>query len=192
MVGCNDVLIGIYDSFKKNTKYISPMNLNATVRLFRDLGQEKRADELIEYYITVRKDEKELFDLDEYSFASDINDKKIIDEFNKLNDNQKEHKTIKEVLTAIAGKNSWGGDDVDVLANASSDDYYKLFKEEKGRHLGSWVNTCLKFGRFSNASEKDKMIEANVTSALLKIASESKINARRVAKFGVKIDEKTE
>lgn len=184
----DDVLNGIYDSFKKNTKYITPMNLNGTVRLFRDLGEDKRADELIEHYVTVRRDEKALFDLDEYSFASDIDDKKIIDEFNKLNNKQKEHKTIKEVLTAIAGKNSWGGDDVDVLAIASSDEYYKLFKEEKGRHLGLWVNTCLKFGRFSNASEKDKKIEANVTSALLKIAAESKINAHRVAKFGIKID----
>ena len=184
----DDVLNGIYDSFKKNTKYITPMNLNGTVRLFRDLGENKRADELIEHYITVRKDEKALFDLDEYSFAGDIDDKKIIDEFNKLNDSQKDHKTIKDVLAAIAGKNSWGGDDVDVLANASADDYYKLFKEEKGRHLGSWVNTCLKFGRFTNASEKDKKIEANVTSALLKIAGESKINARRVAKFGIKVE----
>lgn len=187
----DDVLKGIYDSFKKNTKYITPLNLNGTVRLFRDLGKDKEADELIDHYITARKDEKSLFDLYEYSFSSDITDKKIIDEFNKINDSYKERKTIKDVLSAIAGKNSWGGDDVDVLANASADDYYKLFKEEKGRHLGSWVNTCLKFGRFTNASEKDKQIEKNVTTALLKLAGESNINARRVAKFGIKIETKS-
>jgi len=185
-----DVANGIYDSFKKNTKYITPMNLNGSVRLFRDLGRDKQADELIEHYVNIRKNEKKLFDLDEYAFSSDIDDKKIIEKFSKLNAESKEHKTVKEVLTAIAGKNSWGGDDVDVLANATSDEYYNLFKEEKGRHLSKWVNTCLKFGRFSNATDKDKKIEKNVTDALIKIAGESNINARRVAKFGIKTDDK--
>ena len=166
------------------------MNLNGTVRLFRDLGRDKQADEIIEHYVNTRKNEKNLFDLDEYAFASDIDDKRIIEEFSKLNDESKAHKTVKEVLAAIAGKSSWGGDDVDVLANATSDEYYKLFKAEKGRHLSKWVNTCLKFGRFTNATDKDKKIENNVTDALIKIAGESNINARRVAKFGIKIDNK--
>lgn len=186
----DDVVTGIYNSFKKNTKYITPMNLNGSVRLFRDLGRDKQADELIEHYINTRKEEKKLFDLDEYAFAGDIDDKKIIEDFTKLNGESKEHKTVKEVLSAIAGKNSWGGDDVDVLANTTSDEYYKLFKEENGRHLSKWVNTCLKFGRFTNATDKDKKIEKSVTDALIKIAGESSINARRVAKYGIKINDK--
>lgn len=183
----DDVVQGIYNSFKKNTKFITPMNLNGSVRLFRDLGRDKQADEIIEHYINTRKDEIKLFDLDDYSFASEIDDKKIIYEFSKLNIQHKKQKTIKEVLTAIAGKNSWGGNDTDVLEKTTADEYYELFKSEKGRHLGSWVNTCLKFGRFTNSTDKDKKIAQNVTEALLKIAGESKINARRVAKFGIKI-----
>lgn len=182
-----DVVKKIYDSFKKNTKFITPMNLNGAVKLLRDLGRDKQADELIAHYIETRKDERKLFDLDEYAFASDIDDKKIVEEFSKLREQSKTHKTIKEVLGAIAGKNSWGGSDVDVLANASADEYYFLFKNEKGRHLGSWVNTCLKFGRFTNATDRDKRIAGKATEALLKIANESKINTRRVAKFGIKV-----
>lgn len=182
-----DVVKGIYDNFKKNTKFITPMNLNGAVRLFRDLGRDKQADELIGHYIETRKDEQKLFDLDEYAFSGDIDDKKIVAGFSKIKAQSKKHKTIKEVLGAIAGKNSWGGGDVEVLANASVEEYYDLFKNEKGRHLGIWVNTCLKFGRFSNPSDKDKQIAEKTTKALLKIASESKINTRRVAKFGIKV-----
>jgi hypothetical protein len=184
-----EVVDGIYKSFKKNTKYITPMNLNVTVRLFRDLGRDKQADELINHYIELRKDEKKLFDLDEYAFASDINDKRVIEEFSKLKDQSKAHKTVKEVLSVISGKDSWGGDSADVLANATVDEYYELFKSEKGRHLGSWVNACLKFGRFANASERDKKIAEKATEALLRISKENKINARRVAKFGIKSDD---
>jgi len=182
----DEVIQGIYDSFKKNTKYITPLNLNGTVSLFKDLGKDDLANELIEHYTTTRKDEKQLFDLYEYSFSSDITDTKIIDEFNKLHEESKKHKTIKEVLEAISGESGWGGDDADTLAKASVDDYYELFKNEKGRHLSKWVNTCLKFGRFTNASDRDKEIASKATEALQKIASESKINARRVAKFGIK------
>ncbi|BCO31061.1 hypothetical protein TspCOW1_11640 [Thiohalobacter sp. COW1] len=184
-----EVIDAIYKSFKKNTKYITPINLNGTVRLFRDLGRSKQADELINHYIEVRKDEKKLFDLDGYAFESEIDDKKIIDEFSKLKDQYKEHKTVKEVLSSISGKDSWGGNDADVLANATVDEFYDLFKNEKGRHLGSWINTCLKFGRFTNASDRDKKIAENATEALLRIAKESKINARRVAKFGINTDD---
>lgn len=183
-----EVIDSIYNSFKTNTKYITPMNVNGAVRLFRDLGRDKQADELIDHYIELRKDEKKLFDLDEYVFASDIDDKRIIEEFSKLKDQSIEYKTVKEALSAISGKDSWGGDDADVLANATIDEYYDLFKNEKGRHLGKWVNACLKFGRFTNASDRDKKIAEKATEALLRIAKESKINARRVAKFGIKTD----
>lgn len=185
-----EVLQGIYDSFKKNTKYITPLNLNGAVRLFRDLNRNEQADEMIEHYIKVRKDEKKLFDLEEYAFAGDLDDRVIIDRFRAINEKARERKTLKEVLKAIAGKNSWGGDDAEVLANATVDEYFNLFKSEQGRHLGAWVNACLKFGRFTNASERDKQIAGKATEALQRIAQESPLNARRVSKFGIKIDDK--
>jgi len=183
-----EVLQGIYDSFKKNTKYITPMNLNGTVKLFRDLDRSDQANELIDHYIETRKDEKKLFDLDNYTFAGDIDDKIIIAKFHEIKNETKDHKTIKEVLEAIAGKGSWGSNDVNVLGSATVNDYFSLFKSEQGRKLGLWVNACLKFGRFTNPSEQYKQIASKAIDALLRIAGESKINARRVAKFGIKID----
>lgn len=183
-----EVIQGIYESFKKNTKYINPLNLNGTVRLLRDLNRDEQADELIEHYIKTRKDEKKLFDLEEYPFAGDIDDKAIVERFRKIKEETREHKSLKEVLEAIAGKDSWGGNDAEVLANASVDEYFNLFKSEQGRHLGKWINACLKFGRFNNASERDKQIAGKATEALQRIGRESELNARRVAKFGVKVE----
>lgn len=182
-----EVLHGIYESFMKNTKHITPLNLNGTVRLFRDLNRNEQADEMIEHYIKVRKDESVLFNLERYAFGADINDKTIVDRFRKINKETRKRKTLQEVLEAIAGRDSWGGEDVKVMANATVDEYFDLFKSVRGRHLSSWVNTCLKFGRFTNASEQDKLIAAKATEALERIAKESDLNALRVAKFGIKI-----
>jgi hypothetical protein len=93
------------------------------------------------------------------------------------------------VLDRIAGKNGWNGQsDEVILANTSVDEYYELFKSEVGRHLSSFVTTCLKFGQFGNANDLQKEIATRATEALRKIASESEINKRRVKKFGVDLD----
>ncbi|MCB1700576.1 MAG: hypothetical protein KDI14_07020, partial [Halioglobus sp.] len=191
-VNDDEVLNELYNSFMANTRHISPLNLDGVVRLFRELGRDKQADEMIEHYIRVRKDEKKLFNLDDYAFSGDISDDKLVERFRAVNIEISEPMTTKDVLEKISGKNSWGGRDTEVLAATTPDQYYELFKSESGPHLDEWVNTCLKFGRFSNASEEGKKIEQNATEALARIANESPLNARRVAKFGIKIETEVE
>jgi hypothetical protein len=183
-----DLLVdSIRQSILKHAQYISPSGLNASVRLLRDLDRNELADELVDHYVAVRKDEKQLFDLSNYPFREDISDAKINAEFQKISNEVKKTITLKEVLEKIAGKNGWGGEDERVLAGATPDEYYELFKNEKGEHLSIYIDKCLQFGRFVNAPETGKTIAANATTALERIGRESCLNARRVSKFGVKI-----
>ncbi len=183
-----EVINGLYESFKENCKYITPTNLNGTVSLFRELGEEEKASEIIDIYIDKRKDETELFNMEENNFFGDIRDQEIIDKFNAVYSQSVTTENAKQVLDRIAGKNGWNQSDEVVLANTSVDDYYTLFKTETGRHLSSFVTTCLKFGQFGNASDQQKEIANKATEALQKIAAESEINKRRVKKFGISIE----
>ena len=183
----DEVIQGIYQSFKDNCKYITPTDLNATVSLFRELGENKKTSELINLYIEKRKSETELFNMQENNLFGYIKDQEIINRFNDIYKNSVKTETAKEVLDRIAGKNAWNQSDEVVLANTLVDEYYKLFKSETGQHLSSFVTTCLMFGQSSDASDQQKEITKRVTEALKKIASESKINRRRVKRFGVDI-----
>lgn len=183
----DEVVNGLFESFKKNCKHITPLNLNGTVSLFRELGEDKKASEIIDMYIEKRKDETELFNLKENNFFGDIKDEEIIDKFNKEYNKSVTTESPKEVLEKIAGKNGWGQNDEVVLANTTIDEYYDLFKSEKGKHLSSFINTCLKFGRFGNATDQQKEIANRATEALKRIAAENEINKRRVKKFGIDI-----
>jgi len=178
----------LYKSFEINAKYISKVNLNGTVRLFRDLDENDLATKVIDLYIEAHNDNPAVFNLNGYSFSSDITDDEIRDRFEKLADEVKEERTIRDVLSKIAGKDGWGGDDEKILANASSDEFFEVFKSEEGNHLGSYVEVCLRFGNSSNASGQQKKIADNAINALRKIAKESPLNARRVQKFGVTLD----
>lgn len=185
----DEVINGLYESFKENCKYITPTNLNGTVSLFRELGENDKASEIIDIYIENRKDETELFNMEENNFFGDIRDQEVIDKFNDTYNQSVTTETAKQVLDRIAGKNGWNQSDEVVLANTSVDDYYNLFKTETGRHLSSFVTTCLKFGQFGNASVQQKEIASRATEALRRIASESEINRRRVKKFGVNLED---
>lgn len=185
----NKVVSTLYKSFKVNVKYIAPVNLNGTVRLFRELGEDEKADELINLYIKVRADEPELFNLSDYSFAGDISDQKVWDAFEKAYEGTAVRESPKEVLMRLASSNGWNNKDEVVLAETTADEYYELFKSESGGHLSDIVNTCLKFGQFSNASERQRQIAGNAKEALVRIGRESAINALRVRKFGVKVED---
>ena len=181
----DEVINGIYESFKVNCKYITPTNLNGTVSLFRELGENDKASEIIGIYIENRKDETVLFNMAENDFFGDIRDQEVIDRFNEIYNKSITTENAKQVLYRIKGNNGWGPSDEVVLANTSVDEYYDLFKSETGRDLSSLVTTCLKFG---NSSEQQKEIVNRTTQALKKIASESEINKRRVKKFGVNVE----
>src|SRR5262249_8235100 len=60
------VLDTIYESFMRNTLYISPLNLNGTVGLFKELGRREQASKMIWHYVKMRGDDRKIFDLDEY------------------------------------------------------------------------------------------------------------------------------
>lgn len=184
----DEVINGLYDSFKRNCKYITPLNLNGTVTLFRELGEDDKASEIIDLYIENRKDDIETFNMEEANVFGDINDQELISKFNNLYNQKIITKTARQVLEDIADKNGWSKSDETVLAETSIDEYYNIFKTETGHHLSSFVTTCLRFGQFDNASEQQKEISRKATEALRKIASESEINRRRVKKYGVKTD----
>ncbi|MFH1671874.1 MAG: hypothetical protein ABIF87_00365 [Pseudomonadota bacterium] len=177
----------IFDSFKRNVKYISPMNLDGTVTLFRELGKDALADQVIEIFMSERQSETSTFSLSEYPFRGNIRDKNLLQKFDLIDQSRKETRTLRDVLAKIAGKDGWSRDDEEILSTASIKDYYTVFKTEQGPHLSSWVDTCLQFGRFSNPSEKLLKIAENATSALRMIGNESVLNSLRVRKYGVQL-----
>ncbi|MCM5704972.1 hypothetical protein [Larsenimonas salina] len=137
----DEVVKCLYESFKENCKHITPVNLNGTVLLLRELGEDDKASEIIDIYIKNRKEETELFNMKEINLFGDIRDQEIADKFNHIYSQSVDTETAKQVLERMAGKSAWNQSDEVVLANTSVDDYYHLFKNERGVHLSSFVTT---------------------------------------------------
>lgn len=181
----SEVISTLFQSFKVGVKHISPANLNGMISLFRQLGENNKADEAIDFYVQARQDERELFDLSNYPFVHDITDQAILDRFASVYKTSIEVEPIEDVLKRIVSRGTWKQSDEVLLANISVEAYYRLFKNETGEQHDAIINACLRFGNFSNPDEHKKAIIAKATEALEQIASESTLNRLRVKKYGI-------
>jgi len=181
----DEVLDEIHASFLKNVQYISPVNLNGTVTLFKELGRPVQAKEMLDYYMAERQEPRSFFDLEEYVFADNITDPDILAAFNARVAQAPEAHDVKAVLSSI--KSGWSQEAITILATTPPEEYAKIFKETSGQELRRLLSNAFQFDRISNATDQMKEIPKRVRAALTTIGQESAINARRVKRFGVNI-----
>ena len=181
------VLDTVHASFMKNFKYISPMNLNGTVSLFKELGRNNQASKMIKHYIEHRDEERKFFNLEEYPFSSSVTDQEVIEAFRAKCASMEDKRDIPKLLQGL--KDNWTEESLLTLSAASVDEFYKSFKEATGNDLSKRIASALQFDNVANASDTMKEISKRAKQALRRIASESPINARRVAKYGIKLEQ---
>ncbi|MBB3428305.1 hypothetical protein FHT85_005330 [Rhizobium sp. BK312] len=180
-----DVLDGIYMSFMKNVRYISPVNLSGTVSLFKELGRPEQAKDMIEHYMAERKEPRSYFDLDEYPFAESITDNDVRDAFEARVAEIPESRDVAGALLSI--KSGWSEGTLTLLATTDAKEYAEVLKAHSGSELRRMLSNALQFDRISNATDQMKEIPKRVRAALMIIGQESPINARRVRRFGVSV-----
>ena len=183
-----EVVDALYSSFKRNFGFISQMNLDGTVKVLRKLGASKKANELIQLYISGRNEPPEFFDIEKYPFGDSISDRRVKEAFSKkLNELNAHTKSDLKALLLAAGDNY---DDaiVSELAGIMPNEYTMLFMSSSGKELKKLISNGLSFSRIANATENMKRVVENTRSALGKIGKSSKINAMRVSRFGIGLD----
>jgi hypothetical protein len=181
------VLNAIYQAFCNNVQYITPLNLNGTVELFKELRRADQAAEMIKHYIESRNEDRKFFDLSDFPFSGEISDPDVIEAFkNKCATFHEERDPVDILLNIHAG---WRNDDIEWLATLSVEEYYQILKHAEGEDLRKMIAACLQFDRIVNASEPMRDVSKRAKEALKRIGHESAINARRVKKYGVEVDE---
>lgn len=179
------VLDNLHKSFMQNYKYISPVNVSGTVSLFKDLGRGNQAKEMLDYYIKNRKEDRKYFDLAESPFGDHVTDPDVRAAFDARAAQLVEQRDILSIILSI--KDGWDDERLATLAALPVEEYRKLLKEHMGAKLRQILANLLQFDRIANASESMKEISRRTREALRLIGQESPINARRVSRYGIKI-----
>jgi hypothetical protein len=183
-----EVLDAMYDAFFKGVRYITPMNMNSTVALFKELGRPAQAGNMLKHYINLRSDESQLFNLRSNPFASSVSDPEVIQAFEDKYATFKHEASPTQILLSIADSRSWNAGDIAVLSALPSDEYYRMFKATRDPDLRKIVGACLMFDTMAEAGPNYQEVVKRAKEALKRIGKESRINLRRVKGYGVKID----
>jgi KAP family P-loop domain len=182
-----EVVDCLSDSFKNNARYISPVNLDGTVRLLRHLGKDKLASKIITLYIDKRQSDSELFNLDSSVLPGQIKDQEVIERFKQKHESLRSKRTLLEICDLLLQNESNQDEEEILLSQASVQEYLDLFKSQRGPQLSQYVDLCLKFSRLGGTTEYQKLISDKAIEALTTIGHESKLNASRVRRFGIKV-----
>jgi hypothetical protein len=171
-----------------NIRYLDPFDLDQIVVTLRQFGHDAWADGLIQDFGEARVDDDRLFSLHKKGMLGPLEDKSLIQTLDDMYKSRSTGITVKDILQEIADKQGWDPEDEVVLSTASSDEYRDFFTNERGPHLPSFIDFCLKFGEYANPTPRQKKIATNVTNALKKIGGENRLNALRVRRYGIKVE----
>ena len=177
------VLDGILASFKQNIGIITPLDLNGTVVLLKDLGRPEQAAEIIELYVASKLNSRDMFDLDNGPHDRYIRDPDVRAAFRAKLDAFEDNRNPVDILLSIASENGWSQADSKLLSQLTVDDYYQMFKTHKNDTMQRLIDACLFFEKGTDAST---VIAARAKEALERIGAESDINACRVRRYGVR------
>lgn len=180
-----ELVQSLVDNFKKSVRHVSPINLSGTTMLLRQLGQDATADELIDYYIEKRAEQDELFDLSKNPFSGDVKDHAVRERFKEYFEKRHVPLPLPDAVKYIAANNGWSQEHIAALTAATEGDFYQLFKQDHGESLNAIVKSCLQFEGFDLYGKIGKTARA----ALERIGKENPLNAIRVRRYGVVIEE---
>jgi hypothetical protein len=156
-------------------------NLNNVIRILKELGQDKQAKDLLEFFVAQKS--TEFWDSSQNFFQQGPYEPEV----DAMISSQKAKVETPFVFDAalIEAAKTFQSDLIAKLADVPVDEYYRLIKAKNCDDLRKFVLSGLEFRRISNASPEMQEIVRRMEEALRRVASESDLNAVRVRKYGI-------
>lgn len=171
-------------SFRSNIKFLAFSDLQAAVTVLREFDLNPLADTLIDEYFSQRNSEKDIEAIKKSKhtiFVKDLKDEYLLNRLRDIWTSKKtDARSLADVLK-ITFKEYPNFEDIRHMDSFSADEYYNFFKTENSDELYHYVRKCLDFGELKDEEGVYKSISEKAKSALIKIASESRINRLRVS-----------
>lgn len=160
---------------------ISPLNLNGTVKLLRELGFSTEADGVIEKYIELNAGRTGLFRIDDSPWSKDMDDEALRHRFAQVVEAEEGPLDLGTAATLLLEGGNWESRMQEAFLKASPDDFVDLLLKNQGEHMRKLIDLLYRAAHFRGAETAP--IEATLNSALEQIANKSKLNEIRVKRW---------
>lgn len=178
------VLDGIRDGALENLAVISPVNLSSAAIMLREHGREAEADDIIDKYVALDWP-RSFFDVDAAEFFGSTADPRLIEGLAARRESFIDARTPREVLDTVTERRAWSDYDIERLAKVTPDEFEALFESIEGPELRRSVKRVLEMA----SSTTDTRLRTAAIAGLRKIAAKSPLRERRVASYGVSLND---
>lgn len=177
----------LVSAFRTNEKYLSYTDLYEVISQLRRYGKNQLANDLIDEFLPKKIDYEKLEELRLHPHFKNYEDEYFLKKLNEIKKTS-ENYTFAEVMNVLIENKYLYGDMLSFLALTEVDEYYNYLKFNEKHEFYYLSKLLLNYG--NNSSEQHQAILDKTKKALLKIASESKINRNRISDwFNINIDE---
>lgn len=175
------VATAIFDGVKQHAKFVTPMNLDGSVRILKELRYPQKAAELITHYVQVHADTPHMFDLEDYTFAEEMRDPDVRAAFNAKANSVPDTRDPLEVFIHTS-KHGTSRADRKLLEALSTNDLTTIFKRA-GSNTRRVVNAALELA--PRKPDETDSVPLRAKAALIEIGRESLLNRIRVKRYGI-------
>ncbi len=166
---------------------MSLSSLDSTVDVLRELERDDLANALADEYFTqcnAEEDMTVLKRLKSFAFSGDLKDKYLLSQLRNICTTKViDKRSLADILKANMFQEICDWEDVIHMDSFETEDYYNFFKTEKSNILYLYVRKCLDIGKFRDENGIRDSVSEKAKNALLKLASESRINRIRVSRL---------
>ena len=180
----DEILDGVVDGALQDLARVSPLNLNGTVRLLREMKRDAQADDLIMRYVDAHAADRTTLDLSGNHFMSTsetdpILAKAFADKVATFVDDR----DPRAVLDHMVERQGWNPQDIDLLAKIDAAGYVAIFESLRSSRLRQSIELLRSIGSHPGG----ETIGPAVDDALRRIAARSPLRALRMRRYGVEL-----
>jgi hypothetical protein len=175
-----EIVERLTDAVNEAAPVISPINLNGTVKLMRELGFDENANAIIDIYVAAHRDHTELLGLNSPSDL-DVDDDVLRAKFANAIAEEEGPVNLDLVAAELLLDRRWDARSQRALLNATPEDIVQLLRNFQGPQLGQLVDALYRSSASRGADTAP--IAVTLDRALDLIESESELNLARVKRL---------
>ena len=186
-----EIVDAILEGMRSDYRSVSLLNFNGTIRMFRELGFDEKADAAIEEYFAEKDFDRRQLDKELRMWGHEDIDPAISERFEALKAEYVDERDPKEVLRGIAATSSWNPEDMELLSGLGKE---RLIDELDQIQNPGELRSVLKFLiRFAGSTEPEyKAFGEASDAALMELSARSTNNEQKIRALGYRPVERSD
>lgn len=178
-----EVVTSLHGYYIKHKTTLPLRYLDSILVCFREINQVQLTKELMDDFFETRNHDEILQEANNGFGNFGLTDEPLINKIKSLKFKNRNNKlSIGGILIRAIKENSYNNDDLNLLSEATDEDYYLFFKSINDADMRNKIcREAAKFGHIRTDDERYKKVYSAVKEALSRIANESPLNKARVA-----------